>query len=119
MLTSAQTAIKNTTMEQIDLREYVQRSGQWEWVQDEIRRLGEAEFYAMRDAMWMALHNLPEEMYFDIEKRVKAENRPLFVKIACEFMVTGDHSAYRFNRLLNKVHRDKYENKLRPAVVKV
>jgi len=91
---------------ELDLREHVQRSGEWDWVNDEIARLGEAEFYAMRDAMWKALLSVPAGMYFDIEKHVKAENRPMFVKIACEVMNTENFEHYRFNRLLNKVYRD-------------
>lgn len=92
---------------EIDLREYIQRSGEWDWINDEIRRLGgEKEFYAMRNDMWKALMLIPVGMYFDIEKRVKEENRALFVKIACEVMSFEQFNNYRFNRLCNKVHND-------------
>jgi len=92
----------------IDLREHIQQSGQWNWIEAEQKRLGgEEQFYAMRRAMIMTLHNLPEEKFFDIEKNVKLENRPMFIKIACEWMNEPVGVNYRFNKLLNKITHDK------------
>lgn len=88
----------------VDLRKYIQLPGEWEWIgTEQIRLGGEEQFYKMRRAMILTLHDLPEGKFFDIEKNVKSENQPMFVKIACEWMKERVGINYNFNKLLNKI----------------
>jgi len=91
----------------IDLRQFRQKSGEWDWVERETKRLGdEDKLLAMRNAMFNAIYQIPPGSYIDIEKSVKPENREMFVKTACEFLTYPEKHNYRFNRLMNKLHHD-------------
>lgn len=92
----------------LDLREHIQLPRQWEWIAHEQQRLGgEDAFYNIRNAMLLALSKIPQGKWFDIEKSVKAENRPMFIKIACEWMQLKSGQNYEFNRLMNKITHEK------------
>ena len=93
----------------MDLRKYIQRNGEWDWIEQEQTRLGgEDAFYKMRGAMWLMLSKIPENKFFDIEKGVREENRELFIKIASEWMLTPQGEYYIFNKLMNKISHMKH-----------
>lgn len=88
----------------IDLRQYIQKSNDWTWVEREELRLGENGLSAMQNAIYNTLMKVPPDKYFDIEKNVKPENYEVFIKTVCEFLQY--YPNYRFNRLMNKIHHD-------------
>jgi hypothetical protein len=89
-----------------DYRQYIQKPGEWNWIEREQKRLGsEAAFYKLRGQMLIALSEIPTDKFLNIDK-VQEENKEMFVKIACEFMLMPAGEDYRFNKLVNKIYHE-------------
>lgn len=74
----------------------IYRLENWAWVEDYQRRMGEREFREYRDNVYKKLLEMKVNTSFNIEEKVREENRELFVKLCCSFIQEG-HPGYSFS----------------------
>ena len=75
----------------------------WTWQELYRAQLGEDTYNDYFNSVWMALDRLQENEYYDIAKQVKTENRDLFIKICCQYVMT--HKEYEFSSDYTKIIR--------------
>ena len=82
-----------------------------EWCNEYRSRMGKEQYDDFFQKVYSHLLQLPEGKYFDIEKNVTEENRDLFIKICCLFileqrMSVGDYWVFdeNYNRFIHKRH---------------
>lgn len=86
-----------------DFSEYSLTS--WTWRNLYEQQMGVEAFALYQERIWSALIRLPENEYYDIAKQVKPENRDLFIKTCCQFILT--HTDYEFSNDYTKIiHRE-------------
>ena len=73
----------------------------WAWQELYRAQLGENTYNEYFNSVWMALDRLQENEYYDIAKQVKTENRDLFIKICCQYVMT--HKEYEFSSDYTKI----------------
>lgn len=86
----------------------IYRLEDWSWVEFYQQRMGEEAFREYRDSVYRKLLSLQPGNLFNIEEKVKVENRDLFIKICCAFIQEG-HPEYVFSEDYKKIRC--YENK--------
>ena len=75
----------------------------WTWQELYRAQLGEDTYNDYFNSVWMALDRLQENEYYDIAKQVKTENRDLFIKICCQYVLT--HKEYELSNDYTKIIR--------------
>ena len=75
----------------------------WAWQELYRAQLGENTYNENFNSVWMALDRLQENEYYDIAKQAKTENRDLFIKICCQYVMT--HKEYEFSSDYTKIIR--------------
>ena len=73
----------------------------WTWQELYRAQLGEDTYNDYFTSVWMALDRLQENEYYDIAKQVKTENRDLFIKICCQYVLT--HKEYELSNDYTKI----------------
>ena len=71
------------------------------WIRDYTQEMGVEAFQDYECRVWDALEKLRDNFFYDIEKIVKEENRDLFIKICCKFILT--HPEYEFSEDYTKI----------------
>lgn len=79
------------------------RLNDWKWRDMYQLQLGDEAFDKYFSLVWNALGRLRENEYYDIAKQVKVENRDLFIKICCQYILT--HKEYEFSNDYTKIIR--------------
>jgi hypothetical protein len=59
----------------------------WDWYKTYQSLLGKDKYQEYFNRVYAMLFEIPEEKFFDIEKNVSEENRDLFIKICCLFVL--------------------------------
>lgn len=62
----------------------------WDWVHEYRRAFGEKKYNETFNRMYTFIRDIPEGKFFDIRK-VQEENRDLFIKICCMFVLEQRH----------------------------
>lgn len=75
----------------------------WEWRDVYRAQMGGKAYDSYFLLVWRALDRLLVNEYYDIAQQVKAENRDLFIKICCQYVLT--HNAYEFSNDYTKIIR--------------
>ena len=68
----------------------------WDWIGRYKEKMGHGRFMDYVDAIYSELMGMPVGGTFSLESNVREENRELFVKIVCMFILEG-HSDYSFS----------------------
>lgn len=68
----------------------------WDWISQYKEKMGHDQFMDYVNAIYSELINMPIGKTFSLDSNVKEENRELFVKIVCMFILEG-HSDYSFS----------------------
>ncbi|MDR1437136.1 MAG: hypothetical protein LBI65_03350 [Candidatus Symbiothrix sp.] len=66
------------------------RPQDWEWYNEYRSRMGDEAFNKIFNAIYSFIREIPEGQFFDITK-VKEENRDLFIKTSCLFVLEQRH----------------------------
>lgn len=75
----------------------------WSWQELYRIQLGESAYNEYFNYVWMALDRLQVNEFYDIAKQVRVENRDLFIKICCQYILT--HKEYEFSDDYTKIIR--------------
>lgn len=75
----------------------------WEWRDVYRLQLGDEAYNNYFFLVWKSLDQLRVNEYYDIARQVKEENRDLFIKICCQYVLT--HNAYEFSNDYTKIIR--------------
>ena len=75
----------------------------WRWHDIYRLQLGDKAFDEYFSMVWNALERLKENEYYDIARQVRVENRDLFIKICCQYILT--HKEYEFSNDYIKIIR--------------
>lgn len=68
----------------------IYRLEDWSWVETFQHRMGEDAFKKYRDDVYRKLLSMQPDSNFNIEEKVREENRELFVKLCCAFIQEGN-----------------------------
>lgn len=74
----------------------IYRLENWSWVEHYQRRMGDDSFREYRDSVYKKLLSMKAGACFNIKDKVKEDNRDLFVKLCCAFILEG-HPNYSFS----------------------
>lgn len=75
----------------------------WEWRDIYRKQLGDEAYERYFSKVWTALGRLRVNEYYDVSLQVSAENRDLFIKICCQYVLT--HKDYEFSNDYTKIIR--------------
>lgn len=79
------------------------RLNDWNWQKEYREKIGESAYNAFFESLWLSLGQLQVNEYYDIARQVKPENRDLFIKICCQYVLT--HKDYEFSNDYTKIIR--------------
>lgn len=73
----------------------------WQWLDSAIAKMGVERFTELYDRICKRLDNLAPGEKYNIPNKLKEENIPLFIKIACSFILAheaeGKEYTYNFS----------------------
>lgn len=75
----------------------------WIWRDIYRAKLGDEVYDAFFEDLWLKLDQLRVNEYYDVARQVKPENRDLFIKICCQYILT--HKDYEFSNDYTKIIR--------------
>lgn len=75
----------------------------WSWQELYRIQLGESAYNEYFNSVWLALDRLEVNEFYDIAKQVRVENRDLFIKICCQYILT--HNGYEFSNDYTQIIR--------------
>lgn len=75
----------------------------WNWQTVYQEKLGEQGYNQYFSEVWQALDRLRVNEYYNVETQVRVENRDLFIKICCQYILA--HNDYEFSNDYTKIIR--------------
>lgn len=66
------------------------RPENWDWVDYYINKMGIKEYMRFQEKVYYRFYYMQPGEVFNIEKKVREENRDLFIKLVCSFIGTPE-----------------------------